>query len=99
VVVNRHRDVGKVQPAMLRETISNEPLQLIVIQIVDVVDVLEISRHVSPIRGSPESARPTGWRRYRKNRYEMPSEKVRLFVQSLSPWRWFSTTDPSLAGM
>ena len=53
MIVDRHGDVGEIQTAMLRETIPNELPQLVVIQIVDVVDVLEITRHVSPLRGRP----------------------------------------------
>lgn len=95
-IVHRDGNVSRVQSAMFGKPVANESPQLSVIQVIDVVDVLEImlARHVSPHH--PTWRAHHGRRRYRKNKYDTPIERVRLFVQSLFESLLSSTLVPSL---
>src|SRR5687768_3737532 len=55
-----HLDVIDVESPMLGESFTNETSQLLVAQVLDVINVLEVARHLSPRGCTPVNGEP-GW--------------------------------------
>src|SRR5688500_69802 len=96
-VLDLNVDVVDVEPSVLGQSLAHDAPKLAIAQVPNVVRVLEVVRHCSPHGGCPYAASPAGRRRYRKNRYERPSETPRLLVQSFLDSLRCNTLVPSLA--